>query len=66
MNNELACREHETVVADRAQRHEALLSTGFTPTVRIIKTRRFGAWEAVTVCVDAVDGLGTFLELRMY
>ncbi|MEW2385570.1 CYTH domain-containing protein [Micromonospora sp. NPDC047707] len=64
MNNELACLEHETVVADRGQMHDALLSIGFTPTVRITKTRRVGAWGAVTICVDVVDGLGTFLELE--
>jgi adenylate cyclase, class 2 len=64
MSNELACLEHETVVADRGQMHDALLSMGFTPTVQIIKTRRVGVWGAVTICVDAVDGLGTFLELE--
>ncbi len=44
--------------------HAALLSMGFTPTVQIVKTRRIGRWGEVTVCVDAVDGLGTFLELE--
>ncbi|WP_028193355.1 class IV adenylate cyclase [Salinispora pacifica] len=64
INNELACLEHETTVADRGQMHAALLSMGFTPTVQIVKTRRIGRWGEVTVCVDAVDGLGTFLELE--
>lgn len=44
--------------------HDALLSVGFTPTVQIIKTRSVGAWGAVIICLDAVDGLGTILELE--
>lgn len=36
----------------------------FPPTVQIIKPHRVGAWCAVTICLDAVDGLGTFLELE--
>ncbi|MER7419121.1 CYTH domain-containing protein [Micromonospora peucetia] len=44
--------------------HDALLSMGFTPTVRIAKTRRTGSWDTVTLCVDVADGLGIFLELE--
>ncbi|MER6756599.1 CYTH domain-containing protein [Micromonospora echinofusca] len=64
LDNELACVEHETVVADRAQMHDALLIMGFVPTVRITKTRRTGTWGEVTVCVDVVGGLGVFLEVE--
>ena len=37
---------------------------GFVPTVRIVKTRRTGRWGEVSLCLDAVDGLGTFVELE--
>ena len=39
-DNELACLEFETEVADRDQMHEAVVHMGFYPTVRIVKTRR--------------------------
>ena len=64
VSNELACVEHETVIADRGQMHEALLVMGFAPTVRIVKSRRVGPWGEATLCVDVVDGLGTFVELE--
>jgi adenylate cyclase class 2 len=64
VDNELACTEHETPVADREQMHGALLAMGFAPTVRIEKTRRVGRWGDVSVCVDVVQGIGAFLELE--
>lgn len=63
-DNELACSEHETHVADREQMHEAILAMGFWPTVRIEKTRRTGIYEGISLCLDDVDGLGVFLELE--
>lgn len=62
--NELACLEHETVVADRDQMHEAIVSMGFVPTVRIVKTRRSATIDQVEVCVDEVEHAGLFLELE--
>jgi adenylate cyclase class 2 len=63
-DNELSCEEHETEVADREQMHEAVVAMGFTPTVRIVKTRRHGRWGEVSLCLDDVAGLGVFLELE--
>ncbi|GLZ15862.1 hypothetical protein Acsp04_60970 [Actinomadura sp. NBRC 104425] len=67
--NEQACVEHETMVQDRAQMHEALVAMGFRPTVRIVKTRRTARMDTrelgeVAVCVDEVEHLGLFLELE--
>ena len=62
--NELDCIEHETVVDDRAAMHEVLLLMGFVPTVRIVKVRRLGTWDGMQVCLDTVDGLGTFVEME--
>jgi adenylate cyclase class 2 len=64
VDNEMACLEHETVVADREQMHAALIAMGFTPTVRIVKLRRTGRWNEVSLCLDTVDGLGTFVEVE--
>lgn len=63
-DNELACLERETVVADRQGMHEALKLMGFTPTVKIRKVRRTGSWDDAMICVDVVDGLGAFVELE--
>jgi hypothetical protein len=38
--NEMACLEHEAVVADCDQMHHAVVQMGFHLTVRIVKTRR--------------------------
>ena len=59
------CRERETVVADRAAMHEAILMMGFRPTVQIRKRRR-RAWVADghTVCVDEVEHAGWFVEVE--
>lgn len=62
--NQLACIEHETEVANREQMHEAVLRMGYYPTVRIVKTRRTARIDDMALCVDDVDGLGTFLELE--
>jgi adenylate cyclase class 2 len=64
VTNDLDCREHETVVDDRAQMHQAVQLMGVAPTVRIVKRRRTVRWADAEVCLDEVDGLGGFLELE--
>src|SRR5262249_30534856 len=50
-DNELACLEYETQVADRAQMHEAIQHMGFYPTVRIVKTRRTARRGELSLCL---------------
>jgi adenylate cyclase class 2 len=64
LDNEMACVEHETTVADRAQMHQAVLAMGFVPTVRIVKTRRSAKLGEVAVCVDDVEHAGVFFEVE--
>ena len=64
VDNELSCIEHETEVADREAMHHAILAMGFRPTVRIIKRRRTARIGDTCLCLDEVDGLGSFLELE--
>jgi adenylate cyclase, class 2 len=64
LDNEMACAEHETAVADRAQMHQAVLAMGFVPTVRIVKTRRVATLGDVAVCVDEVEHAGLFFEVE--
>jgi adenylate cyclase class 2 len=62
--NALSCDEYETAVTDRDQMHHAILAMGFRPTVRIAKLRRTAELSDLSLCVDEVAGLGTFLELE--
>ncbi len=62
--NALSCDEYETAIADREQMDQAILAMGFCPTVRIAKVRRTAALDGLVLCVDEVDGIGTFLELE--
>ena len=63
-DNEQACLEFETEVADRDQMHQAILHMGLSPTVRIVKTRRTARLGELTLCLDEVDHLGAFLEIE--
>ncbi|MFD0689252.1 class IV adenylate cyclase [Actinomadura fibrosa] len=62
--NAQACLEHETEIADRGQMHQAILRMGYRPAVRIAKTRRAASDSDVALCLDDLDGVGTFLELE--
>jgi adenylate cyclase class 2 len=62
--NEQACLEYETEVTDREAMHHAAMLMGFRPTVRIAKTRRTATLDGIVLCVDDVDGVGTFIELE--
>ncbi len=62
LDNEMACLEFETEVADREQMRGAIEAMGFYPTVRILKTRRTTRLAGVSLCVDQVDHAGLFLE----
>lgn len=62
--NALSCEEYETAVSDREQMHRAIEAMGFWPTVRIVKLRRTAELPDLSLCLDEVEGLGTFLELE--
>lgn len=64
-SGELDCLETEWTVSDRAAADLRLRSEGFWPTVRIIKTRRIARWGSITLCLDLVEGLGSFLEAEI-
>jgi adenylate cyclase class 2 len=64
VDNEMACLEFETEVADRAQMHEAIQHMGFYPTVRIVKTRRTARFGELSLCLDEVEHAGAFLEIE--
>lgn len=64
--NVLSCEEYESLVDDLHQMHLAVLAMGFRATVRIGKVRRTAVLDGgeMALCVDDVDGLGTFVEVE--
>ncbi len=58
------CLEHETEVSDREQMHQAIVRMGYWATVRVAKSQRTGRHGEVSLCLDEVEGLGSFLELE--
>ena len=56
--------EHETGVADGTAAEEILSGLGFEPAATVEKDRRFFAYDGYTVTLDAVDGLGEFVEVE--
>jgi predicted adenylyl cyclase CyaB len=58
--------EHETEVADGTVAHQILSALGLTEFVRVAKKRWTASLgDGVTVCVDEVAGLGTFVEIEV-
>ncbi|REF00733.1 class IV adenylate cyclase [Thermomonospora umbrina] len=68
VDNEMACVEHESVVADREAMERSLILMGWAPTVRIVKTRRTARLDLpggrIAVCVDEVEHAGSFVEME--
>ena len=56
--------EHETVVEDPTALTAILEALGFEPAATVEKTRRRFDLDGVTVTLDAVDGLGEFVEVE--
>ena len=56
--------EHETEVADPEAAAGILSGLGFEPAATVEKRREFWAYDGFTVTLDAVDGLGEFVEIE--
>lgn len=60
----LVKHEHE-IVADSAEQARAILELmGLKPAVRTVKVRRTGHVAGYEVCIDDIEGLGSFIELE--
>lgn len=57
--------EHETAVDDGAELHAVLDGLGFTPAAGVEKHREVWSRDGYTVTLDAVDGLGEFVEIEV-
>ncbi len=62
--NELDCIEHEVEVNGRAELEQILLHCGFHEILRFEKMRRKAKSGPYEICVDKVNGLGSFIEVE--
>jgi adenylate cyclase class 2 len=51
-------------VADREAMHHAIVAMGYRPTVRVAKSRRTARVGVYSLCLDELDGVSTFLEVK--
>lgn len=56
--------EHETAVDDGEAMADALSGLGFEPAAVVEKHREFWSFAGFTVTLDAVDGVGEFVEIE--
>ncbi|KDS92292.1 adenylate cyclase [Halorubrum saccharovorum] len=56
--------EHETAVVDGEAMAGVLSGLGFEPAAIVEKRREFWSFEGFTVTLDAVDGVGEFVEIE--
>lgn len=56
--------EHETEVVDAEATAGILSGLGFEPAATVEKRREFWTYDGFTVTLDAVDGLGEFVEIE--
>lgn len=62
--NELDCIEKETDITDPEEFKDALILMGYKPIVKINKVRRKAKYYDYEICVDEVEGLGTYIEVE--
>jgi len=56
--------EHETEVASRDTTIDIVQLLGYTEAIRVIKTRRSGVCGEFTICLDDLEGIGSFIEVE--
>lgn len=56
--------EHELKVDSKDIMEQLLLTLGFSEAVQIKKKRKKAKYEKWEICVDDVEGLGTFMEIE--
>ena len=62
--NDLDSLEHETEVGSREEMERMLFLMGFKEAVRVSKTRIVTHHLGCEICIDDVEGLGSFIEME--
>jgi adenylate cyclase class 2 len=63
-SNDLDCTEHETEIASGEQMEQAILLMGYQKALHIDKTRITTKYDGSEICIDEVEGLGSFIEME--
>ncbi len=63
-SNELDCTEREVDVSDKKALEDIINLLGFEKTVEVHKKRRKGRYGEYEICLDEVEGLGSFVEVE--
>lgn len=64
MANDLDALEHELEISSKEEMTEALLLMGYKEAVRVNKERVITHYDGCEICIDQVDGLGSFIEME--
>lgn len=64
VENELSCIEHEIEVDNAEQMRKMLEHLEYKCLVEVKKTRQKANKNGISICVDQVEGLGTFIEVE--
>ena len=62
--NDLDCIEKEVEISDAVQFKEALELMGYHEAVQVHKTRMKTKYNGMEICLDEVQGLGSFIEVE--
>jgi adenylate cyclase class 2 len=63
-SNELDCIEKEVDVSDKNKLEEIIELLDFEKTVEVHKKRRRGKYNDYEICLDEVEGMGSFIEVE--
>lgn len=63
-SNELDSIERETEIINPEEMEQALLLMGYHERVRVNKIRRTAKYENWEICLDEVEGIGSFVEVE--
>jgi adenylate cyclase class 2 len=63
-SNELDCLEREVEIDNALEMKEAILLMGFYEAVQVQKYRRKTRYLDYEICLDEVEGLGSFVEIE--
>ncbi|OGE87924.1 MAG: hypothetical protein A3J07_00125 [Candidatus Doudnabacteria bacterium RIFCSPLOWO2_02_FULL_49_13] len=64
LSNGLDKQESETEISDPVAAREIILSTGFKAMESFTKKRQKAKYQSWEICVDEVEGLGSFVEVE--
>lgn len=64
MKNGLDKLEHETEVSSKEEAEGIISLLGYKEAVRVNKTRQTTVYNGCEICVDEIQGLGSFIEME--